>query len=862
MIEFQLNGENIQYTGEPQKNLLTYLRNEQKLTAPKGGCSGEGICGACLIEADGKPVLACQKAIGEINGLAIYTLEGIPPKTREVIATTFVNKGAVQCGFCTPGFVMRTHLLLKENPNPSYDEIQQAIKGHLCRCTGYKKIEKAIEHSALQLSGKIDVENILPSGAVGTSTPKYNGLKTALGESKFATDLQFDGMLYGALHFSPHPRAKVIAIDTVLAKTMPGVKGVFTARDVPGKRVTGLFIKDWPLMIDVGETTHCIGDVLAGVVAETEEQARAAVLAIKVKYVIYDPITDPDAAMLKDSPQVHRKKPNLLETCRHVKGDADRALKDADFVISGKYTTPRVEHAFLETESSVAIWKKGGITLYTSGQGIYKDRMQLARILNMRESRIRVVHVPPGGAFGGKEDIITQGFASLFAKLLKSTVKVTLNRQESIRMHPKRHPVTLEITLACDNSGVLTAMKMKAIGDTGAYASVGPRVLERIASHASGGYFIPNIDIQAYTVYTNNVPSGVMCGSGASQAIFALESCIDELCRLGEFDRWQFRYDNALTEGLTTASGDHVKAVGIIPCLEALKEKFYAHQYVGLACAIKNSGVGNGEKDYSPVLIEIVSADKVLMHHGWSELGQGVNTLAIQMFCQETEIDAGKVEIIVDTASGVKTGMSTSSREAILLGNAIIDACRKLKKDIKKYGLAKLAGRKYKGRWECHWTRKPWNRKRNGVTHYSYGYAAQLVVLDNDGNIEKIYAAQDVGNNMNPTLMEGRIEGAVHMGLGYALTEELPMKDGFPAINSLDECKILRAHQTPPIEVIPVEIPDPVGPYGLKGYDEIGSVPTTAALANAWCKFDGIRRYKMPLSPIKQKAQAPAPPAL
>ncbi len=853
MIEFQLNGENIQYTGDRQKNLLTYLRNEHKLTAAKDGCSGEGICGACLVEMNGKPFLACKYTLKEVEGASLYTMEGIPEQVRKIIAATYVNQGAVQCGFCTPGFVMRTHLLLKENPSPSYSEIQQAIKGHLCRCTGYKKIEKAISQSAGQLSGQIPVTGIAPSGPVGTSTPKYNGLKIALGEEKFVSDMHFDGMLFGAMLFSPHPRAKVLAIDITQARAMPGVKRVFTAKDVPGKRITGLFIKDWPLMIDVGETTHCIGDVLAAVVAETEEQAREAVAAIKVKYVIYDPITDPEAAMAKDSQQVHRKKTNLLETCRHVKGDADRALKDADFVISGKYITPRVEHAFLETESSVALWENGGITLYSSGQGIYKDRMQLSRLLNMRESKLRVVHVQAGGAFGGKEDIITQGFASLFAKLLKAPVKVTLNRQESIRMHPKRHPVTIEITLACDSNGVLTAMKMKAIGDTGAYASVGPRVLERIASHASGGYFIPNIDIQAYTVYTNNVPSGVMCGSGASQAIFALESCIDELCRLGEFDRWQFRYDNALTEGLTTASGDHIKAVGIIPCLEALKEKFYAHQFTGLACAIKNSGVGNGEKDYSPVLIEIVSEDTILMHHGWSELGQGVQTLATQIFCQETGLDPTRIKMVIDTASGLKTGMSTASREAILLGNAIIDACRKLKKDLKKYGIAKLAGKKYKGRWECHWTRKPWMRKRNAVTHYSYGYAAQLVVLDNDGNIEKIYVAQDVGKNLNPSLIEGRIEGAVHMGLGYALTEELPMKDGMPQISSLGECNILRAHQTPPIEVIVIEVPDPVGPYGLKGFDEIGSVPTTAALANAWCKLDGIRRYKMPLAPLKIK---------
>jgi aldehyde oxidoreductase len=498
------------------------------------------------------------------------------------------------------------------------------------------------------------------------------------------------------------------------------------------------------------------------------------------------------------------------------------------------------------------LYENQGIRLYSAGQGVYEDRRQLALILNLPEEKVRVTLVPNGGGFGGKEDLSVQGHAALFAWYLKRPVKVTLSRDESIRMHPKRHPVKFDISLACDKNGKLTAMKMRAIGDTGAYASVGTKVMERIAGHATGGYFVPNIDLEALTVYTNNIPSGAMRGFGANQAAFALESCMDELCKQGGFDRWQFRYDNALTEGLTTATGDHVKGVGVKACLEALQDKFRESKFAGLACAIKNSGVGNGMIDFSDVIIDIVSERKIVLQHGWTEMGQGVHTVAVQTLCEETGIDPEKVEVIVDTSAGIKTGMTTSSRGTVLLGNAIIDACRSLKEDLKHHKLKELAGRHYRGRWECNWTSKPSENRENAVTHYSYGYAAQLVVLDDNGNIEKVYAAHDAGKIFNPKLFEGQIEGAVHMGLGYALTENLPMKDGQLLSTKMKDLKILRAHQTPPIEVIGVEVPDPVGPYGAKGLGEIGLIPTAAAVANAYAHFDGKRRYELPLQPVER----------
>jgi len=415
-------------------------------------------------------------------------------------------------------------------------------------------------------------------------------------------------------------------------------------------------------------------------------------------------------------------------------------------------------------------------------------------------------------------------------------------------MHPKRHPVWMKMKIACNQSGKLTALKLEAVGDTGAYASVGNKVMERVAGHASGAYYFPEIDLQSKTVYTNNIPCGAMRGFGVNQVTFALESLIDELCEKGGFDRWKFRYDNALTEGSMTSTGQILEAgVGVRKTLESVKEAFYQAKYAGLACGIKNSGVGNGMADESSVKIKICNDGKILISHGWSEMGQGVHTMALQVLCQETGINPDLIEVKVETTEDLNTGMTTSSRATALVGNAIIDASKQLKEDLKTRTLSQLAGNVYSGSFICDWTTKPGQKTDKIITHYSYGYATQLVVLDENGNIEKVVAAHDVGKIINPTLFEGQIEGAVHMGLGYALTEDLPMKGGRLISEKYRDCGILRAHEMPKVIVKAVEVTDPVGPYGAKGIGEIGLVPTAAAVANALYQFDGIRKYKLPL---------------
>ena len=846
MISYSLNGIIRTFLGDSEESLLEHLRLEQKITSAKNGCSGQGVCGACTVEINGKPKLACRTKMEDIDGAVICTTEGLPENFRTTIGKKFAEKGAVQCGFCSPGMVMRAKGLYNTNKTPTRPEIIKAISSNLCRCTGYVKIINAIEETFNELNGQI-TENETRSSLIGMSYPKYQAVETALGNRDFVDDLHFEEMLHGALKFSDHPRAKIINVDTSIAEKVNGVIRIFTAKDIPGTQYTGLIIQDWPLMVNVGEITRYIGDVIAGVVAENEAAARKAVNLIRIDYEVLEPVTDMHEAAKPASVQVHGGRSNVLETCSISFGDVEKKFNEAAYVSGSVYETQRIEHAFLETETAIALPENDGIRLYSQGQGAYVDRSLVAKILGLTDDKVKVVQVQNGGGFGGKEDLTVQGHASLFAYLLKKRVKVHLTRDESIIMHPKRHPVWMDIKLSCDKNGKFTALRLKAVGDTGAYASVGTKVMERVVGHATGGYTVPSVDIKAVTVYTNNIPSGAMRGFGVPQVVFAIESCIDELCKKGGFDRWQLRFDNALEDGAKTATGQILHGVGLKKTLLAVKDAFVNAKYAGIACGIKNTGVGNGMIDDSEVKIEIVSDKKVIINHGWSEMGQGVHTMAIQTLHQETGIDPEIIEVRVETEADLPTGMTTSSRATALVGNAIINASKSLREDLKSSSLSKLAGRVYKGKYVCDWTCKPGTDTGEPVIHFAYGYATQVAILNNKGDLCRIVAAHDAGKIMNRMLFEGQIEGALHMGIGYALTEDLPMMNGRPVSLKFRDLGILRSNEMPELEIIGIEEKDPVGPYGAKGIGEIGMVPTAAAIANAYYAFDGIKRTKLPL---------------
>ncbi|MEJ2661096.1 MAG: selenium-dependent xanthine dehydrogenase, partial [Desulfobacteraceae bacterium] len=812
---------------------------------------------ACLVELDGKPALACATQMKRVSGKKIVTIEGFPERVRRILGRAFVAKGAVQCGYCTPGILARTKMLLENTPTPSREAVVKALNAHLCRCTGYVKIIDAILLAAEALRENEEIAWEKNTG-IGHSYPKVEGYEKALGISPYIIDLRIDGMRYGALKFSAHPRARVVGIDGSAAEQLPGVVRVFTGADIPGERCQGIMQKDWPMMVVAGETTRCIGDVLAGVVAESEAIARQAVDAIRVTYEVLEPLTDMMAAA--DSEILVHESGNLLKKTVIRRGDpVDAVFARSAHVVTGVFETPFVEHAFLETEASIALpLENGGVKVYSQSQGIYADREQIASMLGLPEAKVAVELVSAGGGFGGKEDLTVQHHAALFSTALGCPVKVRLNRAESIRMHPKRHKTRMRYKLACDAQGRLTALRARIVGDTGAYASVGGEVVARTGTHAAGAYHVPSVDVEASAYYTNNPPAGAFRGFGVNQSNFAMESMVDELCVQGGFDRWQFRFENALDTGRMTTTG-HIlgDGVGLRQCLRAVETAFRKHKVAGLACAIKNCGIGNGLPEISETRIKILAPDHIELCHGWTEMGQGIHTVARQILAEVAGLDAAvTITVKSSTSANATSGTTTASRGTALLGNSTMKAAAALKADLENRALADLVGREYFGRHVIDWTTRH-DTAGEIVSHFSYGFAVHLAILDESGRIESVHAAHDAGTVINPALFEGQVEGGVVMGMGYALSERLPLEAGRLTSSRMAKLGLPRARDIPEIKVISVQSPDPVGPFGAKGVGEIGTIPTAPAIANAYYQFDGVRRYKLPLAHLKKSASAP-----
>ncbi len=851
-VSFVLNGSRVRLDTRDGESLLETLRGRCGIKSAKNGCSPQGQCGACLVLVDGHPRTSCATPADAADGRTITTLEGIPEDEQRALARSFVAAAGLQCGFCIPGIALRAHALLEKNPDPGRDEIARAIDGHLCRCTGYAKIVDAIELFARVRRGEAAPE-IVESGGVGARLARWNGLDLALGKRPFIDDMERPGMLHGALVLSPHARARVVSIDTRCAHDRPGVAAVLTATDVPGRRWYGILESDWPGFVAIGEEVRYAGDVVAAVAAVDERTAREAAALVEVKYDILPALLSPEAALDPAAPRVNPMHDNLLGRTKIVRGDADRAIASSAHVVRGTWKTQRIEHLFLEPESALAEpLDDGRLHVYSGGQGIFDDQRQIAAFLGLPLESVRVEQVSAGGAFGGKEDLSVQAQTALLAFKTRKPVKLTLNRQESIRIHPKRHPVTLEYTAACDADGKLTAVKARITGDSGAYASVGAKVLERAAGHACGAYEVPNVDVESIAVYTNNPPSGAMRGFGVNQANFAMEGCIDLLAKRCGLDPWEMRWRNALDVGSTITTGQVLeKSVGLKKTLLAVRPAYdeakSRGRAAGIACGLKNSGLGNGVKEFGRARLVVENDGTVSIYNSFSEVGQGLLTVLVQFAVEVTGLSATVFRPKVDTRFALDGGQTTGSRATLLAGRAVVDAATKLRADLdREKSLARLKGREYAGETIIDDTTAV-GSSGAAKTHTAFGFATQLCILDDRGHVERIVAAHDVGRAVNPAFCEGQIEGAVHMGLGYALTEELPCPDGMPATFKLMEIGVLRATDMPPVDVILVEEPEPEGPFGAKGLGEIGLVPTAAAVAGALEAFDGIRRTTLPM---------------
>jgi xanthine dehydrogenase molybdenum-binding subunit len=860
MAEFTVNGQTVS-VGNHHDHLLAALRDELRITSPKDGCSPSGQCGCCTVLIDGKARISCQTSLEKAAGAEITTLEGVDEAERQRMADTFAAHGALQCGFCTPGIVMRTVALLGRDKETTRDDAARHLGAHLCRCTGYVKILDAVESLA---AGETPVA--ITEGGVGGRGVKYEGQELSLGDRGFIDDMEPEGCLHGAVVLSEHARADIMAIDPADALAMPGVVAVLTADDVPGELRSGLIHKDWPAFIPVGGRTSYLGDVVALVVAETRAQARAATSAVTVTYDVHEPLTDPAAALASDEDAVWTLSGNELSRSTYVRGDVDEALARSAHVARRTFQTQRIDHAFLEPESTLAVPTIGAdgstesLYVYSGGQGVWDDRNDIARMLDVSTDQVTVELVSNGGAFGGKEDMSNQGQTALAAWLLGRPVKTTFSREESFLVHTKRHPIRMEYEVGCDTDGKLLAVKARMIGDSGPYASVGMKVLERAAGHASGPYVTETIDIDAVAVRTNNSVCGAFRGFGANQAQFAMEGMMDRLAEMAGISGWEIRSRNVVEPGVVWGPGQIMDdgCLGARACLDAVKPAWdaavAAGNPVGMGLGLKNSGLGNGANEVSRSTVRFDPDGTIEVRHCWTEMGQGIHTVARQVAVEELGVEPDRIKVVVDTTRELGAGQTTGSRGTVMGAGSVADACRNAMAGGCEEGV------EYEGVYVVDWTNSINDGLENPVIHSTFGYAAQLVELDPEtGEIAKVVAAHDVGRAVNPLLCEGQIEGAVHMGLGYALTEGFPCDEhGKPFNETLRSLDIIRPKDMPPTEVILVESPDPNSPYGIKGVGEIGLVPTAGAVAAALHAHDGEWRHELPMRTERNRERASA----
>jgi selenium-dependent xanthine dehydrogenase len=779
MLQFTLNGKNVAV--EADKNLLEYLRADARMTSVKDGCA-EGVCGTCSVIVNGKAVRACALTVAKVQGKSVTTSEGLSARERDVYAWAFGEVGAVQCGFCMPGMLISAKALLDANPTPTAAEVKSAIRYNLCRCTGYTKIERAIQLAATALGNGGAHEAGPTTGRVGERLVRPDAHEKLLGSGEFVDDIEVPGMLHGAVLRAKFPRALVKKINIAAAGAFPGVEVVLTAKDVPGERLIGHVVYDWPVMIAEGEETRYVGDALAVLAATTKEAAHRAIELIEVEYEEREPLLSPAAALAENAPSLHPKG-NVLSTTVLKRGDVERAIAEARHVLTNHYSTPRQEHAFLEPESALAVPTQcGSLTVYTAGQSVYDDHREIVRMLGIAGEKVRIISKFVGGGFGGKEDMSVQHHAALLAWHSGRPVKLTLTRNESLRVHPKRHPMEIDCTTACDENGKLTAVRVRLVADTGAYASLGGPVLQRACTHAAGPYQIDNVDIEGRAIYTNNIPSGAFRGFGVTQTCFAMESNLNLLARAVGISPWEMRFLNAIEPGGVLSNGQIAdQGTALKETLMAVKDVIDAHPDAGIACAFKNTGKGVGVKDVGRVKLKIENG-KVVICTSAACMGQGIATVVLQIVAQTTGLGKSMLTVHApDTDVTPDSGTSTASRQTTVTGEAARRAANALKQELSHRVLAELEGESFFGEFDCV-TDPMTSDKPNRVSHVAYGYATQVVLLDEAGKVQKVIAAHDVGRAINPNGVEGQIEGGVVMGMGYALTEEFSVRNGAPAV--------------------------------------------------------------------------------
>ena len=905
-----INGE--EHVTCENKSILRYLRDDLHLTSVKDGCS-EGACGTCTVIVDDRAVKSCVLTTKLAVGHTITTIEGLSEEEREAFVYAFGTAGAVQCGFCIPGMVLAGAALIRRCPDPTSTQIAEAIRGNVCRCTGYKRIIVGIKKAAAVLRGEEAIDPSIEAGesyGVGEQIFRTDVRAKVLGTGQYPDDLDerdFPGLTIASAVRSKYPRARVLSIDAEKARALPGVVGVLTAADVPVNQV-GHLIYDWDVMIAEGDITRCVGDAIALVVAKDRKTLERAKKLVKVEYEELEPVRNIDEAAAPDAPVIHESfnafgnhvvlKNNICQQRHVTRGDAKAALAASAYTVTDTFVTPFTEHAFLEPECAVAAPYKNGVKVWSTDQGAYDTRKECAHMLgwDAEPDRVVVQTMFVGGGFGGKEDVSVQHLAALAAYKLNVPVKCFLTREESIAFHPKRHYMRGTFTLGCDEQGHFTGMDCEINFDTGAYASLCGPVLERACTHSVGPYKYQNTDIRGFGYYTNNPPAGAFRGFGVCQSEFALESLIDVLAEKVGIDPWQIRYINAIEPGAVLPNGQIADcSTALKETLEAVKDAYYAHPgRAGIACAMKNAGVGVGLPDKGRCNIRVENGVAVV-YAATSDIGQGCNTV----FTQDVAEACGLPRRCIangecSTENAPDSGTTSGSRQTVVTGEAVRGAAFLLRdamlayergeevpegqiraggdgktfhfEDGREYtvpaeeltpgharvasdpvaALAALEGREFYYEY-FEPTDKLGADVPNAKSHICYGFATHVCILDDDGRPVEFYAAHDSGRVINPIAIQGQIEGGVLMGMGYALTEDFPLKDCVPRAK-YGELGLFRADAIPEIHAIYVERDEqlPVA-YGGKGIGEIATIPAAPAVQNAYHAFDGKLRPELPM---------------
>lgn len=843
MSVFTVNG--ISYTVTENVRLMTFLRDSLRLTSVKNGCA-EGACGTCTVLIDGRAQKACVQKTENLDGKSITTTEGLTDREKVVYSYAFSHAGAVQCGFCIPGMVICAKALLDKNPTPSREDIKSAIKNNICRCTGYKKIEDAILMAAEIFRSNQEINEPVPTGLLGESMARVDAAAKVTGVAKYADDYYMENMLAGSALRSEYPRARVLSIDTSEAEKLDGVVCVMTAADIPGTQKVGHLKRDWDVMVPVGGITHYLGDTIALIAAETDEVLEQAKKLIRVVYEPLEGVFSPNEAMKDGAPLVHEDG-NLLASEHLVRGNADEVILKSRYKVTNHYSVPFTEHAFMEPECAVAYPEEGGIHIISGDQGIYQTQRECSDALGLPIEKVRVSAAMVGGGFGGKEDMSVQHHAALLAQATGRPVKVRLTRAESMLVHPKRHAMEMDFTTACDENGYLTAMKAVIISDTGAYASLGGPVLQRACTHAAGPYNYQVIDITGKAYYTNNPPAGAFRGFGVTQSCFATECNLNQLAEMAGLSPFEIRYRNALRPGNILPNGQIAdETTALVETLDAVRDIYERNPKAGIACAMKNSGLGVGVPDTGRCRITVKDGT-VHVTSSAACIGQGMGTVQVQMICETTGISPDRIIYNPpDTKISPNAGNTTASRQTLFTGEAAVRAAKALKEAIEEEGsLEALEGREFLGEYTGV-TDKLGADKENPVSHIAYGYATHLVELNDSGAIERVVAVHDVGTPVNPKSVEGQIEGGVVMSLGYALTEDYPLSEGRPTAR-FGTLGLFRADKTPEIKSYAIGKKIRGLAYGAKGIGEIASIPTAPAVQLAYYNYDGKFRTKLPL---------------